>query len=219
MANTINNTFNGINTIADRLNAQKEHAAKVADLKALGEELEKVEPAGFMDMYKSIKKGEFATITDENGNLVGVNHVVKPSGAITCTKMVGSHVTIGASEDERKADELALRKFQAAYAGKPVMSYVILATQLIAAGLVPDDAIEDGDIYTLYFADKVARDSDGDVIAELDIEDKLPDAVVKMMLEDKVKLYIAEHKCDCCCDDEDYDEDYEDDDYEDEEDW
>lgn len=62
------------------------------------------------EMLSMLRKGILTPIRNENDVIIGFNVPGNGTG-IQCAKMVGHHMTVGATEEEREADEKALREF------------------------------------------------------------------------------------------------------------
>lgn len=89
-------------------------------------------------MLALIKAGIVSTLRDENDNVIALNYVGKSTG-IQCAKRVMGHITVGATEEERQADEAALRKFVEDYRGVDVMHTLNVALKLNKDKLSDED--------------------------------------------------------------------------------
>lgn len=89
-------------------------------------------------MLALIKAGVVSVLRDENDNIIALNWVGKSTG-IKCAKYVMGHLTVGATEEERQADEAALRKFVEDYRGVDVLHTLKVAMKLNQDKLSDED--------------------------------------------------------------------------------
>jgi len=106
---------------------------KLKDINAL----KKSEPISLMEIYKLVKNGEIVPFTDQDDNIIGFNCISHATG-IKHTKIVNGHLTVGNTEEERKADEEALIAFQERFKDYNIRDVVNLCFQLVAADIIPD---------------------------------------------------------------------------------
>ena len=93
---------------------------------------------GVIDMLKLIKDGTVSTLRDEYDNVIALNWVGNSTG-IACAKYVMGHLTVGANEEERAADEAALRKFIEEWNNVDVLHILNVALKLNKDKLTEDD--------------------------------------------------------------------------------
>ena len=145
-----------------------------------------IEEKTFLDFYNDVKEGKIVPITDENENVVGFN-VVKPvASTMKCCKLVNGTMTVGDTEEDRAADEVAMRKFMEEYAGHDLQCWFLAATLFIKAGIVVDDIVDvRGKIMAINVEAKKVIDLDGETIVDLsndeDLEDVSPKVIIKLL--------------------------------------
>lgn len=149
----------------------------------------KMEEKTFMDLYAAVKAGDIVPVTDEEENIVGFNVVkAKPSMMKVC-KMVNGAMTVGDTEEDRAADEVAMRTFLLEYPNQyQNMRWFLAAMTLIKAGIEPDDIIDDrGATYIVLAAKRQVLDLEGNVVVDLsddeDIEEGTPTKIVVKLLK------------------------------------
>lgn len=89
-------------------------------------------------MLALIKAGVVSVLRDEYDNIIALNWVGKSTG-IKYAKQVMGHLTVGATEEERQADEAALRKFIEDYRGVDVLHTLKVAMRLNKETLTDED--------------------------------------------------------------------------------
>ena len=93
---------------------------------------------GVIDMLQLIKAGTVSTLRDERDNIIALNWVGNSTG-IACAKYVRGHLTVGANEEERAADEAALRKFMEEWNNVDVLHVLNVALKLNKETLTDED--------------------------------------------------------------------------------
>lgn len=89
-------------------------------------------------MLALLKAGVVSALKDESDHVIALNWVGKSTG-IKCAKYVMGHLTVGATEEERQADEDALRKFIEDYRGVDVLHTLKIAMMLNQDRLSDED--------------------------------------------------------------------------------
>ena len=145
-----------------------------------------VEEKTFLDFYNEVKEGNIVPVTDEFDNVIGFN-VVKPvASTMKCCKMVNGTMTVGDTEEDRAADEVAMRKFMEEYDGVDLQKWFLAATLFIKAGVVVDDIVDvHGDIMAINVEAKKVIDLEGNTVIDLsddeDLEDASPKVIIKLL--------------------------------------
>lgn len=86
------------------------------------------------EMLSMIRKGTITPIHNQFGNIVGFNMPGKSTG-IQCAKIVDGHMTVGATEEERAADEAALKAFLEEWSQNDVYRIFTLAVRMNSADI------------------------------------------------------------------------------------
>lgn len=147
------------------------------------------EPKTFMDFFNAVKAGEIVPVTDENENIVGFNVVKDLPSTMKVCKMIGGALTVGDTEEERAADEVAMRKFMAEYPDHyRVQRWFMTAMVLMKANVEADDIIDsEGSTYIILADKRQILDIDGNVVVDLsddeDIEPETPKRIVVKLLK------------------------------------
>lgn len=145
-----------------------------------------VEEKTFLDFYNEVKEGHIVPVTDENDNIVGFN-VVKPvASTMKCCKLVNGTMTVGDTEEDRAADEVAMRKFMEEYDASKLQGWFLAATLFIKAGVVVDDIVDvHGDVMAINAEAKKVIDLEGNTVIDLsddeDLEGASPKVIIKLL--------------------------------------
>jgi len=145
-----------------------------------------VEEKTFLDFYNEVKEGRIVPVTNESDEIVGFN-VVKPvASTMKCCKLVNGTMTVGDTEEDRVADEVAMRKFMEEYDSRNLQRWFLAATLFIKAGVVVDDIVDvHGDIMAINVEAKKVIDLEGNTVIDLsddeDLEGASPKVVIKLL--------------------------------------
>lgn len=147
-----------------------------------------VEPKTFLDFFNEVKEGKIVPVTDEQENIVGFNVVKEVPSTMKVCKMVEGKLTVGDTEEERVADEVAMRKFIEEYDGCPLQHWFEASMLLNKSGIVVDDIVDvEGDIYVINADARKVLDLDGNPVVDLsndwDIEEGTPKRLVIKLLK------------------------------------
>jgi hypothetical protein len=95
-------------------------------------------------------------------------------------------MTVGDTEEERVADEVAMRKFMEEYDSSKLQTWFLAATLFIKAGVVVDDIVDvHGDIMAINVEAKKVIDLEGNTVIDLsddeDLEGASPKVIIKLL--------------------------------------
>lgn len=145
---------------------------KTSEINKLKNSINKIEetPKTLLDLFKLVQNKEISPITDESDNIVGFNFSKGITG-ISVSKIVGGHLTTGATEEERANDEKNLKEFQEKFVkvfGNALVQQTIdFSYQLVAAGISPDDLIfTKCKFYYIVLKDKKIYNQSGEVVVD-----------------------------------------------------
>lgn len=176
---------NELNKIQNTQNAEVKAAEALAAKKSEEEILNAVKPEDFLDLLERVYSNEIKMITDDQNNIIGLN-ISKATG-VNVVKVIGGKVILGASEEEAAADELEQKKFEKAYAGKPVKHWYELALQLKAGNYRPDAvAGTDHNLIFILANERKAIDENGNTVLTVDVPQKTPTSVIVELIKTKL---------------------------------
>ena len=143
-----------------------------------------VEEKTFLDFYNEVKKGNIVPVTDESDNIVGFN-VVKPvASTMKYCKLVNGTMTVGDTEEDRVADEVAMRKFMEEYDPSKLQEWFLAATLFIKAGVVVDDIVDvHGEIMAINAEAKKVIDLEGNTVVDLSGDEDLKGTSSKVVIK------------------------------------
>lgn len=153
-------------------------------LKANAEVKEKT----FLDFYNDVKDGRIVPVTNECEDIVGFN-VVKPTpSSMKVCKMVNGQMTVGDTEEDRVADEVAMRKFMEEYSNCNLMQWFLAAQLFVKSNITVDDIVDvEGDIYAINADARKVINLRGETVVDLsddeDIEEGTPKKLVIKLLK------------------------------------
>ena len=143
-----------------------------------------VEEKTFMDFYKDVRDCKIVPVTDEQDNIIGFNVVKAEPSSMKVCKMVGGTMTVGDTEEQRAADEVAMRKFTQEYPVYNVQKWFLASMTLVKANMEPDDIVDvDDDIYIILADAKKVIDLDGQTVVDLSNDEDLEGASKKVIIK------------------------------------
>lgn len=165
--------------------AKKEAAEKAA--------LEAVEPKSILDMIQDIYDEKLLIITNDNGDIIGIN-CPKAVKGIRNTQKIGAHMVMGSDEKNMAEDALELKKFLKAYEGQNIMHLFNSALLIKEAGLHPEYAEEINGLFYFAINDlKKVIDERGSTIVDLSKEiSKIDNKTLTRVLIDELHLTVKE---------------------------
>lgn len=193
------NTIN--NTMAAEVKAAEAETKKAADEAAIAT----AQPKTILDMIQDIYDGRLLIITDDNGNIIGINCPVSVKG-INNTQKVGPHMIMGENESNMHEDEIELKKFMKSYEGQNIQHMFYAALLIKNANLHPEYAeLINGSYYFVVNDLKKVIDENGNTIVDVnsDITGDIDSNLLTNILVDKLHLAVQENHYD---DSDDYNE-------------
>lgn len=176
------------NTMATEL-AAKQEAERLAAERAL---IEEAQPKDILNMIDEVYNKTLLIISDDNGDIIGIN-CPKAVKGITNTKKIGGHMVMGSDENNLKEDEIELKKFMKSYQNNPasIMQMFNVALLITTAGLHPNYAeYINGKYYFVINSLKKVIDEDGNTIVDVNsqIPGEINDKLLTEILKDKLHL-------------------------------
>lgn len=150
------------------------------------------QPKTILDMIKDIYDEKLLIITNDNGDIIGINCPVSVRG-ITNTQKVGPHMVMGESETNMHEDEIELKKFMKSYENNPtsIMHMFNIALLITTAGLHPSYAeFINSQYYFVINSLKKVIDENGNTIVDVSsqIPGEINDKLLTEILKDKLHL-------------------------------
>ena len=176
------------NTMAAELAAKKE-AERLAAEKAL---IEEAQPKDILNMIEEVYNKTLLIITDDKGNIIGIN-CPKAVKGISNTKKINGHMVMGADETNIHEDEIELKKFMKSYENNPtsIMHMFNIALLITTAGLHPSYAeFINSQYYFVINSLKKVIDENGNTIVDVSsqIPGEINDKLLTEILKDKLHL-------------------------------
>ena len=142
----------------------------------------------FMDFYKDVRDGKIVPVTDEQDNIIGFNVVKAEPSSMKVCKMVNGQMTVGDTEEDRVADEVAMRKFMEEYSNCNLMQWFLAAQLFVKSNITVDDIVDvEGDIYAINADARKVINLRGETVVDLsddeDIEEGTPKKLVIKLLK------------------------------------
>jgi hypothetical protein len=182
-----------LNLINKTQEAEKE-AVKAAKKEAAEKAvLEAVEPKTILDMIQDIYDEKLLIITNDDGDIIGIN-CPKAVKGISSTQKIGGHMVMGSDEENMAEDAMELKKFLKAYEGQNIMQLFNTALLIKEAGLRPEYAEEINGIFYFVINDlKKVIDERGNTIIDLSKEiGRIDSKTLTRVLVDELHLTVKE---------------------------
>ena len=182
--------LNKINNTMTAELAAKQEAERLAAERALVEE---AQPKDILNMIEEVYNKTLLIITDDNGNIIGIN-CPKAVKGVSNTKKINGHMVMGADEANMKEDEIELKKFMKSYENNPasIMQMFNVSLLITTAGLHPSYAeFINGQYYFVINNLKKVIDENGNTV--VDVSSQIPGEIDDKLLTDilKDKLHLA----------------------------
>lgn len=180
-----------LNLINKAQEAEKE-AAKAAKKEAAEKAaLEAVEPKTILDMIQDIYNEKLLIITNDDGDIIGIN-CPKAVKGISKTQKIGGHMVMGSDEANMAEDAMELKKFLKAYEGQDIMHLFNSALLIKEAGLHPEHAEEINGVFYFVVNDlKKVIDEKGNTIIDLSEEvGRIDNKALTRLLIDELHLTV-----------------------------
>lgn len=183
------NTIN--NTMAAEIKAAEAEAKRTIDEAAIAT----AQPKTILDMIKDIYDEKLLIITNDNGDIIGINCPVSVRG-ITNTQKVGPHMVMGENETNMHEDEIELKKFMKSYEGQDIQHMFYTALLIKNADLHPEYAeLINGSYYFVINNLKKVIDENGNTIVDINdnITGDIDNNLLTNILVDKLHLAVQEN--------------------------